>query len=939
MYSDLNPEFSLMVKRLRHYLLPVPEPFEDSVDEEIMSGGSQVHIFWGAPVAPLKMTVSEDTASLMSVADPWKKIQLLYSQHSLYLKDEKQHKNLENYKVPESIGSPDLSGRFLANCMNRHVHVKDDFVRSVSETQNIESQKIHSSRLSDITSSNMQICGFKSTVPHLTEEEKYQKLLSENKIRDEQPKHQPDICGKNFNTNLFQLGHKCAAVLDLVCSTEKINIGPEVVQRECVPTEYHEIQNQCLGLFSSNAVDKSRSEAAVRKVSDLKISTDTEFLSIITSSQVAFLAQKKDKRRSPVNKGNVNMETEPKASYREIRIPEENSIQLDGFTEAYESGQNQAYSLELFSPVCPKTENSRIHINSDKGLEEHTGSQELFSSEDELPPNEIRIELYSSGILCSQLNTFHKSAIKRSCTSEDKVGQSEALSRVLQVAKKMKLISNGGDSAVEMDRRNVSEFKSIKKTSLIKNCDSKSQKYNCLVMVLSPCHVKEINIKFGPNSGSKVPLATVTVIDQSETKKKVFLWRTAAFWAFTVFLGDIILLTDVVIHEDQWIGETVLQSTFSSQLLNLGSYSSIQPEEYSSVVSDVVLQDLLAYVSSKHSYLRDLPPRQPQRVNSIDFVELEHLQPDVLVHAVLRVVDFTILTEAVYSYRGQKQKKVMLTVEQAQDQHYALVLWGPGAAWYPQLQRKKGYIWEFKYLFVQCNYTLENLELHTTPWSSCECLFDDDIRAITFKAKFQKSAPSFVKISDLATHLEDKCSGVVLIKAQISELAFPITAAQKIALNAHSSLKSIFSSLPNIVYTGCAKCGLELETDENRIYKQCFSCLPFTMKKIYYRPALMTAVDGRHDVCIRVESKLIEKILLNISADCLNRVIVPSSEITYGMVVADLFHSLLAVSAEPCVLKIQSLFVLDENSYPLQQDFSLLDFYPDIVKHGANARL
>ncbi|XP_003281998.2 shieldin complex subunit 2 isoform X3 [Nomascus leucogenys] len=837
---------------------------------EIMSGGSQVHIFWGAPVAPLKMTISQGTASLMSVADPWKKIQLLYSQHSLYLKDEKQHKNLENYEVPESIGSPDVSGHFLANCMNRHVHVKDDFVRSVSETQNIESQKIHSSRLSDITSSNMQICGFKSTVPHLAKEEKDQKLLSENKIIDEQPKHQADICGQNFNTDLFQLGHKCAAILDLVCSTEQINIGPEVVQRECVPTEYHEIQNQCLGLFSSNAVDNSRSEAAVRKVSDLKISTDTEFLSIITSSQVAFLAQKKDKGRSPINKGNVNMEAEPKASYGEIRIPDENSIQLDGFTEAYESGQNQAYSLELFSPVCPKTENSCIHINSDKGLEEHTGSQELFSSEDELPPNEIRIELCSSGILCSQLNTFHKSAIKRSCTSEDKVGQSEALSRVLQVAKKMKLISNGGDSAVEMDRRNVSEFKGIKKTSLIKNCDSKSQKYNCLVMVLSPCHVKEINIKCGRNSGSKVPLATVTVIDQSETKKKVFLWRTAAFWAFTVFLGDIILLTDVVIHEDQWVGETVLQSTFSTQLLNLGSYSSIQPEECSSVVSDVVLQDLLAYVSSKHSYLRDLPPRQPQRVNSIDFVELEHLQPDVLVHAVLRVVDFTILTEAVYSYRGQKQKKVMLTVEQAQDQHYVLVLWGPGAAWYPQLQRKKG---------------------------------------------------------------------VVLIKAQISELAFPITAAQKIALNAHSSLKSIFSSLPNIVYTGCAKCGLELETDENRIYKQCFSCLPFTRKKIYYRPVLMTVIDGRHDVCIRVESKLIEKILLNISADCLNRVIVPSSEITYGMVVADLFHSLLAVSAEPCVLKIQSLFVLDENSYPLQQDFFLLDFYPDIVKHGADGCL
>lgn len=64
----------------------------------------------------------------------------------------------------------------------------------------------------------------------------------------------------------------------------------------------------------------------------------------------------------------------------------------------------------------------------------------------------------------------------------------------------------------------------------------------------------------------------------------------------------------------------------------------------SRIVSGGVLQDLLAYVSSKHSYLRDLPQRQPQKENGIEFVELEELQPDVLVHAVLRVVDITILT-------------------------------------------------------------------------------------------------------------------------------------------------------------------------------------------------------------------------------------------------------------------------------------------------------
>uniref|UniRef100_A0A8D1ADY6 Shieldin complex subunit 2 n=1 Tax=Sus scrofa TaxID=9823 RepID=A0A8D1ADY6_PIG len=838
-----------------------------------MSGRSQVHIFWGAPLGPLEMTVPQEPTSLMSTADPWKEIQLLYNQHPLHLKDEKsRHKTLEDYQALEAVGSPDLPhGHFPANSVNSSVHVKDDFIHGISETKTLKSQKSHPLVSSDGTKSNEQICEFKGRVQHLAEEKKYQNLFSENKIADEQHQDRSNICDHNFPKNSFQLDPKCAAVLDVVCRPEQMDTGPGAIKTKCVPTEHREIQNQCLEFFSSNSVDKPKPEEAVGKVSGLKISTNTEFLSIMTSSQLAFLAQRKYKGQNSINK-TVNMETEPEASHGEIRITKDNLNQPNDDTAegVYEDGQNQAHSLELVSPVCPETRSHHIHLNSDKGLEENIGSPELFSVEDKLLPNEICIEPCSSGILCSQLNTFHKRSSKRSWTSEKKSGPPKALSEAPHVAKKIKLISNGRDHIVAVGQRNASEFKGIKKTSLIKNCDSESQKYHCLVMVLSPCHMKEITIKSGPNSGSKVPLATIVVIDQSEIKKKVFLWRTAAFWALTVFLGDIILLTDVTIHEDHWVGETVLQSTFTSQLLNLGSYSSVRPEEYSGVVSDVVLQDLLAYVSSKHSYLRDLPQRQPQKMSSIEFVELEQLQPDILVHAVLRVVDITILTEALYSYRGQKQRKVMLTVEQTQGQHYVLVLWGPGAAWYPQLQRKKG---------------------------------------------------------------------VILIKAQILELVFPISATQKITLSAHSSLESIFSALPKVIYTGCAKCGLELETDENKIYKQCFSCLPFTVKKIYYRPALMTIVDGLSKVCIHIGSKLIEKILLNIPPDWLNRVIAPPSDVTYGMVAADLLHSLLAVSGALRVLKVQSLFVLDENSYPLQQDFSLLDFYPNDVKHKSHAPL
>ncbi|XP_023619493.1 protein FAM35A [Myotis lucifugus] len=823
-----------------------------------MNRGSEIHIFWGAPIGPLKMMVSQEPTSLMSTTDPWKKVQLLYNQHSLHLKDEKcKNKNVEDYQILDAAAPPDLlNGHCLGSSLSRSVSVNDDCIHCISETQTRKFQKSHPLGMSDLTKSDVQICGCKERVQHLTEEEEYQKLFSENKkITVEQHKHQSNICGQNVQKHFFQLDHECATAWDLVCNTEQINTGPGAIGMRCIPTEHHGIQNQGLEKSSLTTRDKPRSAGAVRKVSDLTASTETEFLSIMTSSQFAFLAQRINKGESSINKGTVNTEVEAETSPGEIKIIKDKLIQPDDFVGRYESRQNQAYSLELFSPVFPETKSSHIHIKSDKGLKENVESQELFSFEVKLPSNEIRIESCRSGILCSQANAFHKSPTKRNWTSEDKSGHL----KVLQVSKKTKLVSNAGGPTTAKDQRSVSEFKGIKKTSLIKNCDSKSQKYNCLVMVLSPCHVKEINIKSGPNSGSKVPLATVVVIDQSEIKKKVFLWRTAALWALTVFLGDIILLTDVTVYEDHWVGETVLQSTFTSQLLNLGSYSSVQPEEYSSIVSDVVLQDLLAHVSSKHSYLRDLRLRPPQEVSSVEFVALEQLQPGVLVHALLRVVDVTVLTEAVYSYRGQKQSKVLLTVEQAQGQHYVLILWGCGAAWYPQLQRKKG---------------------------------------------------------------------VILVKVQILELVFHATTAQQIVINAHSSLKSIFSSLPNITYTGCAKCGLELETDENKIYKQCFSCLPCTTKKIYYRPALMTIADGLSKVCVHVGSKVMEKILLNISPDWLSRVIAPPSEVTYGLVAADVLHSLLAACGAPCVLKVQSLFVLEENSYPLQQDLSLLDFSP-----------
>ncbi|NXG60944.1 SHLD2 protein, partial [Hemiprocne comata] len=185
--------------------------------------------------------------------------------------------------------------------------------------------------------------------------------------------------------------------------------------------------------------------------------------------------------------------------------------------------------------------------------------------------NEIHIEPLSSGILCSQVDSSHKSSAKRTCKDEDFFHSFHSAFKRQLKSKRAKLNSSPAGPAMTVDQERMTEFKKLeKKLSLLKNCCCKNQKYNVLVTVLHPCHIKEIQLKTRPKSSCKVPVATIVVIDQSETERKVVLWHGAAFWSLTVFPGDVVLLTDVMMYENLWYGEIMLQSTFTSQLLNLG---------------------------------------------------------------------------------------------------------------------------------------------------------------------------------------------------------------------------------------------------------------------------------------------------------------------------------------------------------------------------------
>ncbi|XP_075418807.1 shieldin complex subunit 2 [Tenrec ecaudatus] len=438
-----------------------------------MTGGSQIHLFWGAPTHPLKTTVSHEPAPSISTTGPWGKVQLLYNQHSIHLEDEEcKQENLENHSALDSIGCPGLKSHCPVNSGERSVLLEADLVCCVSETQNINSQKSPPSGMNEVVDSSVQVCGLRSRILHLTGEEKNQRFVVGNKkITVEQHEDQSNICTSNLQRATFQLDHN--SILDLMCTTKQTNIGSEALESTYVSRTPHKVQNQCLEF--SNMADKPSPTEIVTKESDLNLSTDSEFLSILTSSQVAFLAQTKHKGLNSLNKRTRNTEIVPKASHEEIVTKNNLAWRGDNFTEL-ESGQNEAYSLELFSPVCLEKSSSHDVINPNTDVEEIRRSQELFSSEEKVPPNEICIESYSSGILCSQLNTFHKSPIKRSRAPEDLPDHSKAPSKVLQVAKKTKFLSNARALPVAVGQRSVSQYKRVKKTTLIKNCDCKDQK-------------------------------------------------------------------------------------------------------------------------------------------------------------------------------------------------------------------------------------------------------------------------------------------------------------------------------------------------------------------------------------------------------------------------------------------------------------------------------
>lgn len=471
--------------------------------------------------------------------------------------------------------------------------------------------------------------------------------------------------------------------------------------------------------------------------------------------------------------------------------------------------------------------------------------------------------------------------------------------------------------------------------TLLNECALQGGRYSVLVAVVHPSHLKEIKVR----SGSCVPLASIVVTDQSGVEMKVVLWRRAAFWALTVTPGEILLITALQVNEDKWRGETVLQSTFSSKLLNMGNIADSASPTVPQQVSSRSLLSLCSYLRERRPLLvsqRLRPPqdprlRPPQDPRLLPYATLRSLRVNTLVHALLRVTHTHLSTawrsEAQSCLRSALQQQGVLRVQQHDAQQGALLLlWGTAVDWLPRF-RDKAAVWDFQALLVRDSLTSDLLELHSTPWSSVRPLDQSDPRLKAFLQKPELPAGGLEL--DLDTLLSQKYSGEVELRVQIVSFHFLVSSPSQNApgrVDSCSSLQDVVAALSDdVTFTGCYRCAAELQSDANGIYRPCYSCLPITAVRRYYRPGVLTVRGrGSSQVCVQVPPVPLQKIL-EAPPDRLHRNSAPGSEVKFVALAAQKLQSLVILPRKTFILSVRSHFLCDENSVPLHQDLTLLD--------------
>ncbi|XP_060130967.1 shieldin complex subunit 2-like [Zootoca vivipara] len=478
-----------------------------------MSAAPQIHIFFGAPSLPASLKTSKEERFSASTAEKWQKLYFSFPKDTFKLCTRKcmclEH---VDHRTPNDTELTAQSKNQFPTDGGKEYGLTDGF-------------------LTDFRAGAGRVKLLGNGAKHLP----YQQLLTDTKTGE--PSNQSEDA-KGGTSKM----HNNLTIPPLASSTEKFSRGLESIGQDDKPSDVQCAHYQLLNQYLEGCFPQVMKESGkpLNMYSNLPVSTDTEFLSILTSSQVALLSGGHAVGQNETqNKCTKASGTELDGLCREDEASTELHIQLNENGGLCANITDTDSSLELFDFDSTVKSNSYLRENS---FQENADmpTDHLCSSDDQ-PKKEVHyIEPRKKGILCSQVS--HSG--KRSQTSEDISPATYITLGDQRQSKKAKLICSPVCAVPQIEQLRISGFKKLlKHPSLLKDCLCKGQKYTVLVTVLHPCHIKEIQTKPGSKLSSRVPLATVVVFDQSEVQRKIALWRAAAFWSLTMFPGDIVLFT------------------------------------------------------------------------------------------------------------------------------------------------------------------------------------------------------------------------------------------------------------------------------------------------------------------------------------------------------------------------------------------------------------
>lgn len=501
----------------------------------------QIHIFVGAPSIPSLLEGSEQS-SLAAAAGKWQELRCLCDPHGPLSMEVRGADGLvleaESSPVTAVPANGDNSqqserGTVMAarGCVTSPVPVAVASATTLKKTTSLTCSDCHLAK-----------GGCTDTDVNRAADPRCVQRCAESAGQEQQPR---DCFSELTERKNSCLEVNSSAISDLVAGTKQISIqlrsmGPGLQSHH--RSDHHEHLSWYLDMvFPQNQESKPKVEPS--DCSDFAVSTDTEFRSVMTSSQMAVLTQDWNEEQKRTVKVETEAGTKPAdRQYDHFQFDFDVGMCLN--VAQNECKEEYASSLDLFSS---EGDGRNICFETTK-QEGWAGKNTEKPQELGIPPetfvNEIHIEPLSSGILCSQVGSCCNSSSKRAHKCEDCFHVFHSVLNRQLKSKRVKLNSSPAGPGARVDQEGMTEFKRLqKKLSSLSNCCCKNQKYNVLVTIVHPCHIKEIQMKTRPKFSSKVPVATIVVTDQSGIERKVVLWRGAAFWSLTVFPGDVVLLT------------------------------------------------------------------------------------------------------------------------------------------------------------------------------------------------------------------------------------------------------------------------------------------------------------------------------------------------------------------------------------------------------------